>query len=207
MSIDIRRWSILGLGVCAALLLLAQAPKAGVGNPSLGYGAPAGTIFTRTGSVTVANTADETLLTTVGVGSTTIAGGILYPGRMLRLEQRGVFSALNSSSLRYRIKINGADVLDTGAETLPGAPFNANFLMQTDVVCHVSGKNGTIVIGGGLIYETTQGSATLGCNWAPLNTVSIDTTVPLTFSSSVQWGAASPSNTISVVMGDIRIFN
>lgn len=195
------------LGLSTVALLLAQAPKPGTGNPTTGYGAPAGTIFVRTGTTTVANTAAETLLLGSGVGSTTIAGGVLYPGRMIRFEQRGVLSTTGNPTLRYRIKVNGTDIIDTGATTMPGVPVNANFIMQTDLTCLTAGTNGSVIASGGLTFQTTQGQLTIACNWAPIQTTVIDTTATITFNSSVQWGTASPSNTISVMMGDVRIFN
>ena len=187
------------------LLCLAQAPTPGVGTPNPGLGAPVGVTYVRVGSSTIANTTDEVTVLGSSIGSMTLAANILVPGRTFRIINRGTIGTTGNPTLRFRAYAGTTVIVDTGAVALPGVPVGANFVGGVVVTCRTTGVTGTVVASGDFTFQTTLGQLTTGTNWAPITTSTIDTTKPITFKITAQWGTASPSNTLVFQLGTAEV--
>lgn len=189
------------------LLCLAQAPTPGVGTPNPGLGAPSGVTYSRIGSTTIANTTNETSIVGSTVGSTTLAANVLTPGRTFRISNRGTLNTTGNPTLRFRAYAGAVLIVDTGAVVLPGIPVNANFEGGVIVTCRSTGASGVVVATGWFSFQTTLGQLTTGTNWAPITTTTIDTTKPITFNITTQWGTASTSNSLVFQLGFSEVLN
>jgi len=100
-------------------------------------------LFTQTATGTVANTTTETALTSTGVGSLTLPAAYFIAGKTLKLEARGIHSAVSSPTLRIKVKLGSTVVLDTTAITTKNDT-NEAIIIEAMITCRTTGASGTI---------------------------------------------------------------
>ncbi len=139
-----------------------------------------------TADVTVANTASETAFFVSGG----IAGGRLGAGSMLRVSLWGRYSALVTDSFTLRWKMGGTTFLTlvSSLAALTDAFWKSEFV----VTCRSAGVSGTVEGDAFLISNNLVTSA------ADTGTHTINTTIGESLTCTVQWSAASASDTITL---------
>jgi hypothetical protein len=153
-------------------------------------------IFAQTASVTVADTASETTLTGAGQGSLTLPANFFTVGRTIRLKAMGVFSDTGTPTLNVRFKLGSTTICSTGAVALAGTISNNVWSVEIELTCRTVGASGTVIAQGLFKYdESTHAGTTEGM--ASTTTTTIDTTASQAVNVTVQWGSASPSNTMT----------
>lgn len=150
--------------------------------------------FAQTATVTVANSGSELTLLGSGVGSLTVAGGSLAAGSTLNITATGIHSAVANPTLRIRIYLGSTVILDTGAVNTANST-NAMWQVRALITCRTAGAGGT-VIGQGSYLESGAGANVFGMS-SSNTAVSLDTTADQILNITAQFGAASPSNSIS----------
>jgi hypothetical protein len=150
------------------------------------------TAFSQTANVVVANVTAERTVTGLGIGSLTFPAMYLEPGTSLRILLRGVWSTSGSPTLRWRAKLGGTVLLDTGAVQEPKDAPNEPWAMEVMLVCRSAGAQGAIIGAGSVASISTH------IDFPPQTTpVAIDTTRPLALDVTCQWGTAAAGNTVT----------
>lgn len=168
------------------------------------YGAPAattsrsiGVVFTGTATTTVANTAGEANLLSVGVGTTSLTANVLDTGKTLRLTAKGYYgTAAVPGTLRLRVYLGTTALLDTAANTPPGLGTNLAWEANADIACQTTGGAGIVMAQGAWPHNTT---ATDWVSWQMANTatVAINTTGANVLRLTALWQTADAANSIS----------
>jgi hypothetical protein len=148
-------------------------------------------MFSQTADKTVGNTTTETTLVTTGRGTVTIGANVLVRGSRLEIRGRGHVSDTGTPTLTLRIYLGATEILDSGAITLPTVSA-AGFAFDIDVTCRTAGAGGEVVASGRISYD--DGTAAF---LVKTTVTSIDTTAAQVVDVTVEWGAASASNTLT----------
>ena len=162
---------------------------------------PPGGVFAQISNVVVANTTTETTIIGTIIGSATVPANTFKIGGSYILDGGGVMNCLNNSDLNLRI-YGGA----TGT-TLLGAVPTITIPTSTGkwwgVSCYFTvralGGAGVAVISTRAVYEQNVDSQNglIGQSFHTINNTTFDTTDINTLNITVQWGSASPSNTLT----------
>jgi hypothetical protein len=150
-----------------------------------------GTLFAETATVTVANTGTETTFIGSGVGSLTLPANFWTAGKSVFIRLFGIHSTTGSPTIEFKVKLGGTTLLDSGALTTATGATNQSVKLDVEITCYTTGVSGTVwaqgtyVEGGNLVFSMASTSAS-----------TIDTTASAALNITVQWGTASPSNTV-----------
>ena len=156
------------------------------------YGVLAGRLFLATASATVANTVTETTLIGSGVGTLTLPANFWRVGRSIKIYAAGVISDTGTPTVRFRTKLDSTSIIDSTAIALSGTLSNTGWELTADLICRTAGGSGTIFGQGSFHYGAD--------NRIPLSAVAavtIDTSASDALNLTIEWGAASASNTIT----------
>jgi len=147
-------------------------------------------MFSQTADQTIANTTTETTLLGSGNGTKSVEAGMGRVGTTLRICVQGIKSATAAPTIRYRVKIGGVTVLDSGAVATANA--QCEFTIFAQITIRTLGATGT-VIASGYVIDSASGVAT----W-PLfatGTSTVDTTAAMAVDVTQTWGTANALNT------------
>ncbi len=150
--------------------------------------------YTQTTAVTVGNTVAETSILT---STYTVPSNFFTAGRNLSLRFYGYHSAALAPTIRIRVKLGSVVVLDTGA-VVSATSTNAYFEIKGEITCITTGVSGTVY---GQGYYSEAGGLANGSPMVNTVAATVDTTVNEVLDITVEWGAASPSNTITCTNG------
>ena len=148
-------------------------------------------LFSQTSVITVANTNTETNLNGVGVGSLIIQPNYITTGTSLLYKAGGVFRDLIiNQTFRFRFRMNGVSILDTGLLTLTNVNTSRPWTIETQMTYY----------GGNMIsnfsFSYNNGGSTLAGfqsqGSSPFNPLILNT-----LQVSVQWSTVSINNTIT----------
>lgn len=166
------------------------------------------TLFSQISTQTVGNTTTETSILGTGTGAKTLPANLLTPGKVLRLKVRGVYStAAILPTLTVRVKLGGVTLASQAITNLIVAATNSAFSGEIDIKCRTAGASGTVDAFGALTYSisgSTRGFAELNTALTP---VVVDTTAALPLDATVQWSAASASNTVSSLTATVQVID
>ena len=153
---------------------------------------PSSGLFSQTGTKTVNNIIEATLLQTVGsVGSLSIPANYLTLGKSLLFKIGGSFrDNANNTLIRFRFKTNGINLLDTGNITLD----NVNTVRAWNIEIQTT-YNGANMITNFMFRYTTPNIT--GQSFHFQTTAPINTTIINTLDLTVNWTVLSPNNTIT----------
>jgi hypothetical protein len=155
-------------------------------------------------STAISNTTTETYFNL----NYQIPANALSAGKSIKLDARGVYSALGTDSLVLKVKLctvsgcgSGTVVtLATAGAITPGALSNQGWLLNMNGVQYTAGASGTQDDQGYVSYQTAANAVT----FAPMSNTAantVDTTVAQFLSISATWagvGAPSASDTITL---------
>ncbi len=147
-------------------------------------------LFSSTGSATNAAAVEATIIG-AGSGSLTLpANYFAAAGDTVMIHAAGYYSTpIGPGTLRIRLKVGAATVLDTGAWTPQPSITNAVWELNTRVVARSVGVGGTVMSQG----EFRPGAGIpVGQDWPMLNTaaVALDTTAANAVALTAEWSAA-----------------
>jgi hypothetical protein len=162
--------------------------------------------FAQTATVTVANTTTETTLVGAGAGSMVIPQGWLYSGSTIEVEARGYFSALANADPRIRVKLGSTAFCDAGATIDVAAATNRTWSMSCTITTRAAPGSSVATIGQGVAHYLTD-TATTHASVANTATTNVATNASVTADVTVQWDAASASNTLTLTNLVMRIVN
>jgi hypothetical protein len=162
--------------------------------------------FAQTATVTVANTTTETTLVGAGAGSMVIPQGWLYAGSTIEVEARGYYSALALADPRIRVKLGSTAFCDAGATIDVAAATNRTWSMSCTITTRAAPGSSVATIGQGLAHYMTD-STTTHASVANTATSNVATNANITADVTVQWDAASASNTLTLTTLVLRIVN
>lgn len=151
------------------------------------------TIFAQTASKTVANTVTETTLVNTGVGNVIMPPNLLKVGKTIKIKMYAYHSSVSGATLRLKIKVGGATVIDTGAHNSHNDT-NKLIKLESMITCRTAGASGTVL--GQATFEE-YGTTPDSNGVVNTSTSTVDTTSALTIDVTAQWGTASASNTIT----------
>lgn len=161
---------------------------------------PGPLIWSNTADVTIANTVVETSLFAPGTGSLTLAANALTVGKSIRVTMMGIGGSNNAQTSRYRMKLGGVTVIDTGAiAASSNQPAPEEWVLNAVLTCRATGAAGS-VMGQMDAAFWKDGAAVLMQRYrvtAPV-AVAIDTTVAQLIDLTLQWGTAAAANTVTV---------
>lgn len=167
-------------------------------------------LFAQTANSTpITNTTVETSLINGGVGTLTVPANGFKVGDSFRAVVSGVLNTGSSQSITIKVKAgNNASVIlvNSGAKTLTNNIVNNIFSLNIDFTVRTLGAAGigSIATLGTFHYTKTSNGVTEGFAFNQINNTDFDTTVDNTLDITVQWGAASASNSI---FSDIFVLN
>lgn len=154
--------------------------------------------------------ANSAALTDVSpVPQVVIRAGTLQTGDRIKIRGRGKFSNTGTPTLKlglYLGGVAGVDLASTGAITTITAAVNWPFEIEAEIICRGVGTVGAFATTGKVWMPGTLTQAQLPY-WlddVAFATVAGDTTVDKTITLGAQWGAASASNTLTVVQWSVE---
>lgn len=133
-----------------------------------------------------------------------------YPGRKFRVTCYGKYSTTGTPTLTFRVRwggVAGTLLAASAACTAPSGVTNAMWKMEIDITCRSVGATGTLFVNGTVTMFAavagTVASATGEALVTPMSaggvtapaTATCDLTADTALSISIQWSAASASNT------------
>jgi hypothetical protein len=153
----------------------------------------------------ITNTTTETSLVNGGVGTLTVPANAFKTGDSFRAIVAGVVNVGNNQTIRIRVKDGSTILADSGIKTISNIT-NDVFSLNIDFTVRQLGAAGvaSIVALGTFHFTKTSNGVTEGFAWNQVNSTTFDTTISNTLDITVQWGAASTSNSI---YSDIFILN
>lgn len=163
-------------------------------------------LFAQTANSTpITNTDVETSLINGGVGSLFVPANGFQVGDSFRAVIAGVINVVNNQTIRIKVKDGNTILADSGAKTISNIANNV-FSLNIDFTVRALGAAGvaSIVTLGTFHFTKTSNEATQGFAFNTVNNTTFDTTVGNTLDVTVQWGAASASNSI---YSDIFVLN
>jgi hypothetical protein len=165
-------------------------------------------LFTNSAVNTVANVATETAVASAitKVGSHVMGANLLKVGSVLRIRAKGILSNLISATINYKIKIGTTVIIATGVITIPAALTNVAFDIDADITCLTVGASGTF-IGSGVMHITNVLATAYTAAMTITAAVTINTTISNNLETTVTWGAASASNTITTQTFTLELLN
>jgi len=146
----------------------------------------------------VTDTTVESSIVGAGVGSLSVPPNAFKAGDSFKAVLVGHISANNNNTIRIRVKRNGTTILgDTGVIILPGIN-DKHWELELYFTIRKLGPAtvAEIVTGGQFTYSKTAGNAFEGSDFSSVNNTTFDTTVLNTLDITVEWGSASPGNSI-----------
>lgn len=148
-------------------------------------------IFSQTSVVTVANTATETNINGVGVGSLTIPANYFSEGTSIIYKSGGVFrDSSNGQTFRFRFKMGASTILDTGLLTLGNINTSRAWSMQAQMTYYT----GNIITNFKINYNDGT-SAHFG--FCAQSSSAFNPAVSNILQCTVQWTTANANNTIT----------
>lgn len=154
-------------------------------------------LFTSGAAVTVANTTTETtLVSTTGLGSTTILNDSVGVGKTFKVKVAGTLSTTGTPTLTFKIK-NGSTVLLTSGAVTQATITGESFAVEALVTVYAVGATGS-VNGQGTIVVTGSSPVVAKLPMSGGAAVTVDTTANIALDVTAQWSAASTSNTLTV---------
>ena len=149
----------------------------------------AGVLYTATAdAAAVANTTTATTCVGTGVGSLTVAAGVLSAGRVLRVRGWGVVSSTGSPTLTLSLRI-GSGSLATAAVTLAGVSGQA-IAFEVLAIVRAGGGSGSAYA----VASVQTGTSAIAPN---ASNASFDNSVSTALDVKAQWSAADPANTFT----------
>lgn len=167
-----------------------------------------GLFYSQATPATVANTTTQTTLYSAsGLGSFTLNPySFTTIGQGYRIRASGIMSTTLTPTLNITFRINGADVISTGAIATTGTISNHVWSAWVEAVLVTVGSSGTLRAQGEFNYDnSTHGSIRWGMAstaTTSFNTISGGNTTDIT----ATWGTASSSNTITCSNMTMEIF-
>lgn len=156
------------------------------------------TLLYSDGSVPAGNTVANTTTETALASTYTLPANGVSVGDMLRVTLTGTYStALVAPNLTGKLKFGSTTVLNTGALTAIAGVSNAGFTVQMWLIVTAVGSGGAVEAQGYAEFATaaTTGLSVNIANTAP---VSVALNANQAITTTVQWSAASASNSITL---------
>ena len=159
-------------------------------------------------SAIITNTIAETSLINGGVGTLSVPANGFQVGDSFRAVIAGVLNAANNQTITIKVKAgNNASIIlvNSGAKSISNITNNV-FSLNIDFTVRALGAAGTasIVTLGTFHYTKTSNGVTEGFAFNQVDSTNFDTTIDNELDITVQWGAASTSNSI---FSDIFVLN
>ncbi len=159
-------------------------------------------------SAPITNTIAETSLINGGVGTLSVPANGFKVGDSFRAIVAGVLNTGNNQTITIKVKAgNNSSIIlvNSGAKSISNISNNV-FSLNIDFTVRALGAAGTasIVTLGTFHYTKTSNGVTEGFAFNQVDSTNFDTTINNTLDITVQWGAASTSNSI---FSDIFILN
>ena len=163
-------------------------------------------LFAQTANSTpITNTIAETSLINGGVGTLSVPANGFQVGDSFRAVAAGVLNATNNQTIRIRVKSGSVVLLDSTAQPISNIT-NDVWSLNIDFTIRQLGAAGvaSIVSLGTFHYAKTSNATVQGFAFNVVNSTTFNTTISNTLDITVQWGAASTSNSI---FSDIFVLN
>jgi len=158
-------------------------------------------IGVQTANITVANTVTETTITSAGQGTHTLPANYLTVGKSMEFSFRGFYTTTSTPTLRFRFKIGGTTIIETGTVTMPTIASNSLFWGEVKFTCRTTGGSGTIFAEG---FVMCGGTTFTFMQMVSSSTATVNTTSALSVLVSAQWGTAAVANTLTNVHGILK---
>jgi len=156
--------------------------------------------FVQTGdSATVVNTTSEISILDGGLGSLTVPPNGFKVGDSFHVKIGGIVSALNGATLTFQVK-SGTAVLGTDSITFTNGVTSRAWEFKCDFTIRSIGSITIASILSNGTFSYGVGSDIYGEGFNTLNNTTFNTTILNTLDFTVQWGAASASNSIYSTM-------
>jgi hypothetical protein len=162
--------------------------------------------FSQTGGTSVTNTITETtLFSATAVGSRTVPAAKLVIGDVYRVRAAGFFNSPASTpgNATHRLRINGTQVLSTGAQAIPTSAANNMFTIECSILIRTLGGSGTV--GANLVVALAATSTSLQPRlWSTSGPVTIDMSSSVTFDLTVEMSSALTTNLWQGAQGTVE---
>lgn len=156
--------------------------------------------FVQTGdSATIVNTTLESSILDGGLGTLSVPANGFTVGDSFHVKIGGVVSALNGATLTFKIK-SGTVVLGTDSITFTNGVTSRPWEFRCDFTIRSIGLSTVASILSNGTFSYNVNSDIYGAGFDTLNNTTFDTTILNTLDFTVQWGAASASNSIYSTM-------
>lgn len=161
------------------------------------------TLFTQISTVVVSGTTSETSCLATGsniIGTKTIRANSARPGKTYILKLSGFMNETSTPTFRVRLKLGGVALFDSGAvniNALGGS--NKFFDSEFHITFRTIGSSGSVFSQGYWKYSDNNG-AVYNVNGATTTPTTINTTIDNEIDITVQWGTASVSNNVNVII-------
>ncbi len=156
------------------------------------------TLLYSDGTVPAGNTVANTVTETAFASTYTLSANSLVVGDVLRITMTGLYSTdVLAPTLTGKLKLGGTTVLNTGALTAVAAVTNGGWTMTAWLIVTAIGAGGAFEAQAYAEFATAATTA-LSANVTNTAAVSINLATTEAITATVQWSAASASNTITL---------
>lgn len=167
-------------------------------NSTMGIGGIMSVIHANTSNSTaIANTVTETAFD----GQFQFPANSLTIGTVIRAEWAGIYSTTGTPTLNLRVRYGaagtGVSLIDFGTVATASGASNRKWVVRFTAIVRTIGASGTIACHAELVLNNGASELVTGSDVAQStnSTATIDTTAATNFNLTVQWSAASASNT------------
>lgn len=165
-------------------------------------------VFIATASKTVSNDTSQKTLIASGVGSMTITGGTLAVGSTYRLILNGyIATAVSPPFVRFRVKIGSVTIYDTGSTAMFAVTGNQRCQLQVEFTVRAigSGTSANVFAQGEFNYATSASTQEQEIDATNTSVSSgFDSTADQLIDATINWSAASSSNSITITNGHLE---
>lgn len=163
-------------------------------------------LFAQTGNSTpITNTTSERTLIDGGVGTLSVPANGFKVGDSFRADFGGLLSSLNNAQITVKVKTGSVILASSAVQTLPSTSNDVWMLTLNFTVRAIGPAGVASIVTLGTFYDIKQSnSQQQGFSFNTVNNTTFDTTVANTLDVTLQWGAASASNSI---FSDIFVLN
>jgi hypothetical protein len=161
-------------------------------------------IRTKIADTTIANTTTETTMMTSALS---LPANMWTAQKSIRFEYNGFLTSAANPTLTIRVKIGAINILVSGTLNIGNNATNVQFKLSGFITCRSTGVGGTFIGQAEFVINPNTFAGASKLTLLDVAVAVVDTTIANNFDSTIQWGTANVTNTITITNNIIELLN